>query len=179
MPQPRRDDAFTTLQIFDDATYLREALSLPVNQSEDDIDAQLALLARESGIENPYQFLCPVQDISRALSTTTTGSAHSSSLSIHSQQTQSTGFTDPSRTSREQPYAKRLSPQQITPTLARASIAVDSPMEYFPSNFKQRHSTASTFSAAHSMSSGASSLHKTSTRRKRASFLSMFRRDSR
>lgn len=179
MPPPRRDDALTTMQIFDDATYLREALSLPVNQSEDDVDAQLALLARESGIENPYRFLCPVQDISRALSTTTIGSAHSSSLSIHSHQTQSTGFTDPSRTSREQPHVKRLPPQQITPKLARASIAVDSPMEYFPSNFKQRHSTASTFSAAHSMSSSASSLHKTSTRRKRASFLSMFRRDSR
>lgn len=179
MPQPRRDDALTTMQIFDDATYLREALSLPVNQSEDDVDAQLALLARESGIENPYWFLCPVQDISRALSTTTIGSAHSSSLSIHSHQTQSTGFTDPSRTSREQPYVKRLPPQQITPTLARASIAVDSPMDYFPSNFKQRHSTASAFSTEHSMSSSASSMHKTSTRTKRASFLSMFRRNSR
>ncbi|KAL1656728.1 hypothetical protein SLS61_000524 [Didymella pomorum] len=167
------------MQIFDDATYLREALSLPVNQSEDDVDAQLALLARESGIENPYRFLCPVQDISRALSTTTIGSAHSSSLSIHSHQTQSTGFTDPSRTSREQPYVKRLPPQQITPTLARASIAVDSPMDYFPSNFKQRHSTASAFSTEHSMSSSASSMHKTSTRTKRASFLSMFRRNSR
>ncbi|KAF3045629.1 hypothetical protein E8E12_010817 [Didymella heteroderae] len=179
MPPPRRDDALTIMQIFDDATYLREALSLPVNQSEDDVDAQLALLARESGIENPYRFLCPVQDISRALSTTTIGSAHSSSLSIHSHQTQSTGFTDPSRTSREQPPAKRLPPpQQITPTLTRASIAVDSPMEYFPANFKQRRSAASTFSAAHSMSSSASSLHKASTRRKRASFLSMFRRDS-
>jgi len=184
MPSPRRDDALTTMQIFDDATYLREALSLPVNQSEDDVDAQLALLARESGIEDPYRFLCPVQDISRALSTTTVGSAHSSSLSIHSHQTQSTGFTDPSRTSREQPYVKRQPPQQITPTQARASrasITVESPTEYsyFPANFKQRHSTASTFSAAHSMSSSASSLQKTSTRRKRASFLSMFRRDPR
>ncbi|KAF3037169.1 hypothetical protein E8E11_004228 [Didymella keratinophila] len=168
MPPPRRDDALTAMQIFDDATYLREALSLPVNQSEDDIDAQLALLARESGIENPYRFLCPVQDISRALSTTTT---------------QSTGFTDPSRTSRDQPYVKHLPPQQVTPTPARASrasIAVESPTEYsyFPANFKQRHSTTSTFSAAHSMSSSASSLQKSSTRRKRASFLSMFRRDS-
>jgi hypothetical protein len=179
MLQPPRDDALTTMQIFDDAAYLREALGLPVNQSEDDVDAQLALLARESGIENPYHFLCSVQDISRALSTATTGSAHSSSLSIHSHQTQSTGFTDPSRTSREQPHAKRLPPQRTTPTPARASMAVDSPIDYFPANFKQRHSTTSTFSAAHSMSSSASSLHKGSTRRKRASFLSMFRRDSR
>ena len=167
------------MHVFDDAVYLRDALGLPVNQSEDDVDAQLALLAQESGIENPYRFLCSVQEISRALSTTTVGSAHSSSLSIHSHQTQSTGFTDPSRTSREQPHVKRLPPQQTTPTLVRASIAVESPMDYFPANFKQRHSTASTFSAAHSMSSSASSLQKTSTRRKRASFLSMFRRDSR
>lgn len=179
MPLPRRDDALTTMHVFDDAVYLRDALGLPVNQSEDDVDAQLALLAQESGIENPYRFLCSVQEISRALSTTTVGSAHSSSLSIHSHQTQSTGFTDPSRTSREQPHVKRLPPQQTTPTLVRASIAVESPMDYFPANFKQRHSTASTFSAAHSMSSSASSLQKTSTRRKRASFLSMFRRDSR
>jgi hypothetical protein len=179
MPPPRRDDALTTMHIFDDAAYLRDALGLPVNQSEDDIDAQLALLARESGIEDPYRFLCPVQETSRALSTTTVGSAHSSSLSIHSHQTHSTGFTDPSRTSREQPHVKRLPPQQATPTLARASIAVESPMDYFPANFKQRHSTASTFSAAHSMSSSISSLQKCNTRRKRASFLSMFRRDSR
>ncbi|KAF1365794.1 hypothetical protein EJ07DRAFT_93915 [Lizonia empirigonia] len=178
MPQPRRDDALTTMHIFDNATYLREALGLPVNQSEDDIDAQLVLLAKESGIEDPYRFLCPVQEVSRALSTTTVGSAHSSSLSIHSHQTQSTGVTDPSRTSREQPHVKRLPPQQTTPTLARASVALDSTMDYFPANFRQRHSTASTFSAAHSMSSSASSLQKTSTRRKRASFLSMFRRDS-
>jgi hypothetical protein len=167
------------MHIFDDATYLREALGLPVNQTEEDIDAQLVLLARESGIEDPYRFLCPVQDISRALSTTTVGSAHSSSLSVHSHHTQSTGFTDPSRTSREQPYVKRLPLQPITPTLARASVALDSTMDYFPAEFKQRHSTTSTFSTAHSMSSSASSLQKTSTRRKRASFLSMFRRDSR
>ncbi|XPS71484.1 hypothetical protein M3J09_003670 [Ascochyta lentis] len=178
MPQPRRDDALTTMHIFDDATYTREALGLPVNQSEDDIDAQLVLLARESGIEDPYRFLCPAHEIPRALSTTTVGSAHSSSLSVHSHQTQSTGFTDPSRTSREQPCVKRLPPQQTTPTLTRASVALDSTMDYFPANFQQRHSTASTFSAAHSLSSSASSLQKTSTRRKRSSFLSMFRRDS-
>lgn len=179
MPQPRRDDALTTMHIFDDAAYLRDALGLPVNQSEDDIDVQLVMLARDSGIEDPYRFLCPVRHISRALSTTTIGSAHSSLLSVHSHQTQSTGFTDPSRTSREQPHVKRQPPQQTTPTVARASIALDSTMDYFPANFKQRHSTASAFSTVPSMSSSASSLQKTSTRRKRASFLSMFRRNSR
>lgn len=166
------------MHIFDNTTYLREALGVPVNQTEDDIDAQLALLARESGIEDPYRFLCPVQDNSRATSTTTVGSAQSSSLSVHSQLTQSTGCTNPSRTSREQPYVKRPSPQQTTPTLARASIAVDN-MDYFPANFKHRHSITSASSAAPSMFSSASSLQKTSTRRKRASFLSIFRRDSR
>lgn len=179
MPPPRRDDALTTMQIFDDAAYRRDALGMPVNQTEDDVDAQLILLARESGIADPYRFLCPVQDISRALSTTTVGSAHSSSLSVHSHQTQSTGVTDPSRTSREQPQVRRLPPQQTTPTLVRASVTLDSTTDYFPADFKQRHSAASTFSAAHSMSSSSSSLQKTNTRRKRASFLSMFRRDSR
>lgn len=179
MPQPRRDDALVTMHIFDDAAYLRDALALPVNQSEDDVDVQLVMLARDSGIEDPYRFLCPVRHISRALSTTTIGSAHSSLLSVHSHQTQSTGFTDPSRTSREQPHVKRQPPQQATPAVARASIAVESPVDYFPANFEQRRSTASGLSTAPSMSSSASSLQKTSTRRKRASFLSMFRRNSR
>ncbi|KAJ8107013.1 hypothetical protein OPT61_g9157 [Boeremia exigua] len=178
MPPPRRDDALPAMHVFDDAAYLRDALGLPVDTSEDDLDAQLALLARESGIEDPYRFLCPVEDVSRALSTTTVGSAHSSSLSVHSHQTQSTGFTDPSRTSKEQPHVKGLPPQQTTPTPARASIAADSATDYFPANFKQRRSTASAFSTAPSMSSSASSLQQTSTRWKRASFLSMFRRDS-
>ncbi|KAJ4992652.1 IBR domain-containing protein [Stagonosporopsis vannaccii] len=180
MPPPRRDHALTNMHIFDDAAYLRDALGLPASTSEDDVDAQLALQARESGIEDPYRFLCPVQDTSRALSTTTIGSAHSSSLSVRSHHTHSTGVTDPSRTSRDQSHVhvKRQPPQQTTPTLARASIAHDSTMDYFPATFKQRHSTASAFSAAPSVSSSASSLPKNSTRSKRASFLSMFRRDS-
>jgi hypothetical protein len=80
MPQPRRDEVLSIMHIFDDAAYLRDALRLPVTQTEDDIDLQLVMLARESGIEDPYHFLCPVRGISRALSTTTTGSAQSSSL---------------------------------------------------------------------------------------------------
>jgi hypothetical protein len=181
MPQPRRDEVLSIMHIFDDAAYLRDALRLPVTQTEDDIDLQLVMLARESGIEDPYHFLCPVRGISRALSTTTTGSAQSSSLSVHSHQTQSTGVTDPSRTSREQPYAKRQPPpqQQTTPTPARASIAMGSTMDYFPPEFKHRHSSASAVSAPPSMSSNASSLQKTGLRKKRASFLSMFRRNSR
>ncbi|KAF2997450.1 hypothetical protein E8E13_006438 [Curvularia kusanoi] len=158
MPPPPRDDALEMMHIFDDTAYLRDALRLPLNQTEDDVDLQLVMQARESGIEDPYRFLCPARGISRALSTTTVGSAQSSSLSVHSHQTQSTGFTstDPSRTSREQPYVKRPPPlgvQQTTPTLARTSIAADSNMDYFPTNFKQRHSTASAFSAPPSMSS--------------------------
>jgi hypothetical protein len=49
--------ALSTAPIFDDAVYLSEALGLPVNQSEDDLDAELALLARESGIQDPYRFI--------------------------------------------------------------------------------------------------------------------------
>lgn len=165
--------------IFDDAVYLRDALGLPASTTEDDVDAHLALQARESGIEDPYRFLCPVQHIARALSTTTVGSARSSSLSVRSHHTHSTGATDPSRTSRDQTHGKRLPPQQITPTPAGPSIAHDSTMDYFPANFKQRHSTTSALSAAPSVSSSASSLQKNSSRSKRASFLSMFRRDSR
>ncbi|KAH6620320.1 hypothetical protein C7974DRAFT_415528 [Boeremia exigua] len=180
MPPLRRDGSLPPTQILDDAVYLRDVLGLPADTSEDDVDAQLALLARKSGIEDPYRFLCPVQAMSSALSTTTIGSARSSSLSVHSHHTQSTGFTDPSRTSREQPYVKRLPPQQPTPpaTLPRASVALDTAAEYFPTDFKHRHSTTSTFSAAPSMASSASSLQSTGIRRKRTSFLSMFRRDS-
>lgn len=180
MPQPRRDEVLSTTHIFDDAAYLRDALRLPVTQTEDDIDLQLVMQARESGIEDPYHFLCPVRGISRALSTTTTGSAQSSSLSVHSHQTQSTGMTDPSRTSREQPYTKRQPPQQqTTPTPAHTSIAVGSTMDYFPADFRHRRSTASAVSAPPSMSSNASSSQKIGSRKKRESFLSMFRRNSR
>jgi hypothetical protein len=49
----------STAPIFDDAVYLSEALGLPVNQNEDDVDAELALLARESGIHDPYRFIAP------------------------------------------------------------------------------------------------------------------------
>ncbi|KAF1842353.1 uncharacterized protein K460DRAFT_358972 [Cucurbitaria berberidis CBS 394.84] len=175
--------ALGTALIFADAVYLSEALNLPVNQNEDDVDAELALLARESGIQDPYRFLCPVQDISRALSTLTVDSDHRSSMSIHSQETQSTSFTSaPSRTSRDQIYSPDRSPaQRVPPKLARTSLSVDKydqAMEGQVPGSQQRHST-STLSVAPSTLSSASSLQSRAPRRKRGSGLfAMFRKDS-
>ncbi|KAJ4374067.1 hypothetical protein N0V83_002806 [Neocucurbitaria cava] len=186
MREPAGDDsvALTTAPIFDDAVYLSEALNLPVNQNEDDVDAELALLARESGIQDPYRFLCPVQDVSRALSTLTVDSDHRSSMSIHSQETQSTSFTSAaSRTSRDQIYSSdRPSAPRVPPQLARASLSTenygsvtDGPIP----DIHSRHST-STLSVAPSMLSSSSSLQSYAPRRKRGSGLfAMFRRDSR
>jgi hypothetical protein len=129
MPESQEDDsgALSTAPIFDDTVYLSEALGLPIGQTEDDVDAELALLATESGIQDPYLFLCPPQDISRALSTVTLDSDHRSSLSIHSQETQSTSFTSaPSRTSKDQAnHIERLPVMRTPPRVARASPTVE------------------------------------------------------
>lgn len=180
--------ALGTAPIFDDAVYLSEGLSLPVNQNEDDLDAELALLARESGIENPYHFLCHVQDVSRALSTLTVDSDHRSSMSIHSQETHSTSFTSaPSRTSKDQVYpSERSSSQRAPPKLAQASMSTENhgqapgnPDPASASGSQPRLST-STMSLTHSALSSSSSISSPSTRRKRGSGLfAMFRRDSR
>ena len=176
--------ALTTAPIFDDAVYLSEALHLPVNQNEDDLDAELALLARESGIQDPYRFLCPVQDVSRALSTLTVDSDHRSSMSIHSQETQSTSFTSaPSRTSRDQIYSSdRSSAPRVPPKLARASLSVENYGSVIAGqvpDIQPRHST-STLSVAPSVLSSSSSQQSHAPRRKRGSgIFAMFRRDSR
>jgi hypothetical protein len=128
MPDPQRSDhgdhgALTTATIFDDAVYCAEALRLPSNQTEDQVDAELALSATESGIPDPYQLLCVPHDVSRALSTVTLDSDHRSSMSIHSQETQSTSFTSaPSRTSRDHTHNnERLPAMRSPPKLARTS----------------------------------------------------------
>ncbi|KAH7402496.1 hypothetical protein BKA66DRAFT_2148 [Pyrenochaeta sp. MPI-SDFR-AT-0127] len=185
MPAQIWDDtvALSTAPIFDEAVYLSEALSLPVNQNEDDLEAELALAARESGVQDPYRFLCPVQDISRALSTLTVDSDHRSSMSIHSQETQSTSFTSaPSRTSRDQIYSTERSPaQRAPPKFARTSVSVgnyDHAMESPAPSIQQRHSI-STPSVTQSALSSSSSLQTHPPRRKRASGLfAMFRKDS-
>lgn len=182
-----------TALIFDDHIYLTEALHLPTQSTDDDVDSLLALQAREAGIEDPYRFLCPdVNDVSTAMSTVTLSSEQRSSMSIHSRETQSTAWTSqPSRTSRDHPYADApisaspilRSPQP--PPFARASLSLDSydsVMDRFrPASVRHRDSS-STFSVTNSVrSTGSSSLPKLTPRKhKRASQLfAMFRRDSR
>lgn len=186
MPEPQRDDhgVLTTAAIFDDAIYLSEALSLAANQSEDDYDADLALLASESGVEDPYRFLSSPHDISRALSTVTLDSDHRSSMSVHSQETQSTSFTSaPSRTSRDQIHTSERSPAPRTPPKVAQALAtvehhdqtIDAPL----SNVKERHSS-STLSVSRSALSDSSSSSNPAPRRKRGSGLfGLFRKDSR
>jgi hypothetical protein len=110
----------TTAPIFDPAVYLFEALGLPEGQNEDDVEAHLSISARESGIEDPYRFLCPdLHDISTSISTLTVASESRSSMSMHSRETQSTGITShPSRTSRDIPFMESTPAlrMQLTPT---------------------------------------------------------------
>lgn len=177
----------TTAPIFDDAVYLSEALNLSESQNEDDLDTQLALSARESGIEDPYRFLCPdAHDISTAVSTMTISSEHRSSMSIHSRETQSTGATShPSRTSKDNPYME--GPLTLrTPPLTRVSLSSDDYYDAMMSRLRPnaRHRTSSsTVSGANSIFSNSSSfLQPTPRKQKRASGLglfSMFRKDSR
>ncbi|KAH7078269.1 hypothetical protein FB567DRAFT_131381 [Paraphoma chrysanthemicola] len=184
MPEPQRDDhgTLTTATIFDDAVYWAEALALASDVNENDVDAALALLAQESGIEDPYRYLCPPQDISRALSTMTLDSDHRSSMSIHSQETQSTSFTSaPSRTSRDQSLAsERLPSHRAPPKTAHMSPTIeqdDAPMNSSSPGTKQDPST-STVSLTRSVPSSSSSSSSPAPRKKRASLFGMFRKDS-
>jgi hypothetical protein len=186
-----------TTTVFDDAVYLGEALGLPVNQTEDDLDAELALLAQESGIHDPYRFLSSLQDISRALSTVTLDSDQGSSLSVRSEETQSTGFTSaPSRTSRDQVYnGERPAGPRVPLRNAPAVRAADCngtlaipPVETeiceqtpgCASPEIKRRNSASNMSVAQSTLSMSSSVSSLAPRRKRVSGLfGMFRRDFR
>jgi hypothetical protein len=119
----------TTAALFDDAVYQSEALRLADDQNEDDIDAQLAVAARDAGIEDPYRFLNPeAHDVSAAVSTMTISSAPRSSMSIHSRDTQSTSVTShhsASRTSRDISFMES-SPVFRAPSIVRASHSMDS-----------------------------------------------------
>ncbi|KAF1913840.1 hypothetical protein BDU57DRAFT_541217 [Ampelomyces quisqualis] len=186
MPESQRDDcggANGTAPIFDDAVYLSEALRLPMDQTEDDLDAQLALLATDSGIQDPYLFLCPPQDISRAPSPVTLDSDHRSSLSIHSQETQSTSFTSaPSRTSRDQAHhSERLPAMRSPPTVARAWPAMERQdrIGQLPPPSLEHISSSSSLSVAQFVLYDSLMSSNPAHRRKRASGLfGMFRRDS-
>ncbi|KAF1945082.1 hypothetical protein EJ02DRAFT_478066 [Clathrospora elynae] len=176
--------ALSTAPIFDDAVYLFEALGLPADQSEDDLDAELALLARESGIHDPYRFVSPPKSISRAISTMTLDSDHRSSRSIHSQETQSTSVTSaPSRTSRDHLHVTdRSPPQRAPPKPARATETVENygrvaERPTSGTRSRQSSSTLSVVPSAHS--SSASSKHAPARRRRGSALFSMFRKDSR
>ncbi|EDU49919.1 hypothetical protein PtrSN002B_000167 [Pyrenophora tritici-repentis] len=124
MPDQKWDPptALSTAPIFDDAVYLAEALHLPVNETEDQLDAELVLLASESGIADPYRFVPAPKTIARAISSMTLDSDERSSKSIHSHETQSTTLTSaPSRTSRDHLYpSDRLSAKMLTRSLSRS-----------------------------------------------------------
>jgi hypothetical protein len=174
--------AIGTAPIFDDAVYLAEALGLSMNQNEDLLDAELALLARESGIPDPYRFVPPPEAISRAISTMTLDSDQRSSRSIHSQETQSTGFTSaPSRTSRDHLFSSDASTtKRAIPTRPHTTSPVDKSQklpERPESDLRSRQS--STLSITPSVVSSSASAWQAQPRRKRGSAIfSMFRRDS-
>lgn len=180
-PAPDYLADLTTAPIFDEDVYRSEALNLPESETEDQLDAQLALEARNAGIQDPDHFLYPdVHDISTAVSTMTVSSAPRSSMSIHSRETQSTGITShPSRTSRDYPYvesAPALRPGLLPRMSMSSDDYYDSMMGRFRSNARHR--------ASHSLS-GPSSLAPpkpaTPRKHKRSSgygLFSMFRRDS-
>lgn len=177
----------TTAPIFDDSVFLTEALKLPDCQNEDLLDAHVILAAEGAGIQDPYRFLCPdLVDISTAVSTLTVSSAHRSSMSIHSRETQSTGITShPSRTSKDS-HGLEGSPVPRAAQLARASVSSDDHYDVVMNRFRPsaRHRPpSSTVSATNPVFSAPSSPAKPTPRKQkrtsRHALFSMFRRDSR
>lgn len=173
----------TTAPIFDDAIYHAEALLLPVNENEDDLDTQLAMSARESGIEDPYRILCPdVHLISTSMSMISLQSEERSSMSIHSRETQSTNVTSPtSRASRDNFYMDQPPVLRSPPSLPRASLSPEynATIGAFLPGIRHRHSSSG-YSAADSLLSTSSARKSSSRKHKRGSGLfSMFRKESR
>ncbi|EMD89732.1 hypothetical protein COCHEDRAFT_1031129 [Bipolaris maydis C5] len=178
--QPPR---LTTAPIFDDQVYLAEALGLPAHQTEDDLDAELVVLARDAGIQDPYRFMPSPATVSRAMSTMTLDSDQTSSRSMHSQETQSTGFTSaPSRTSRDHVYSTdHVSAKRMPPVLVQASQLADNcqqPIER--AEPAARPSLSSGTATSSSVTSKASSSQHEHTRKKRGSALfSLLRKEAR
>ena len=167
--------------LFDDAMYRREALGLPVNQTEDELDERIAVEARESGIEDSYRYFTPeLQDLSTAISTLTVSSAYRSSMSIHSRESHSTGFTsDPSRNSKDQ-HLDNLSAPRLQPP-PRTSLCLenyDSLLEKFRPTMRHSRSSSTASTAGSTSLSSTPNIPGTSIKRKRGpSLLSMFRRE--
>ncbi|OCL07209.1 hypothetical protein AOQ84DRAFT_62801 [Glonium stellatum] len=183
MPSSAADDLadLSSSLLFDDAVYRREALGLPVEQTEDELDERIAIEARESGIEDPYRCFTPeLHDLSTAISTLTVSSAYRSSMSIHSRESHSTGFTsDPSRTSKDQhldsPSASR------SHQLPRTSLSLenyDSLLERFRPSMRHSRSSSTASTAGSASLFSTSKKPGASVKRKRGpSLLSMFRRE--
>jgi len=149
--------------LFDDAIYRREALGLPVNQTEDELDERIAVEARESGIDDPYR-----------------SSAYRSSMSIHSRESHSTGFTsDPSRNSKDQHLDNFSAPRLQPPP--RTSLCLenyDSLLEKFRPTMRHSRSSSTASTAGSASLSSTPNIPGTSIKRKRGpSLLSMFRRE--
>jgi hypothetical protein len=186
MPVPQMDDAgaLSTATIFDDAVYCSEALGLAGDEDEAKLDEDLVVAATERGIEDPARFLCAPHNISRALSTVTLDSDRRSSVSIRSQETQSTSFTSaPSRTSRDQSIQTERFPAIRTPPRPGRTSPVPEhqtpAMDVSPTRLEPRV-TSPASSAAQSILSDSDSQATPMPRRKRTSgFFGMFRKTSR
>lgn len=184
MPDPAADYLadLTTAPIFDDAVFSSEVLELPNGQNEDHLEFELVAAARDVGIEDPHRFLyTAANNVSTAESTTTVSSIHRSSMSIHSRETQSTGFTSPlSRTSKDISTLDSLAALRISP---RMSVSSDDNYDNMMRRFRYnvRHRVSSNVSDVPSILSNSSSPSKSTPRKqKRASGLfAIFRKDSR
>ncbi|OCK77945.1 hypothetical protein K432DRAFT_384252 [Lepidopterella palustris CBS 459.81] len=184
MPSSGADDVVdvTSSLVFDDTVYRKEVLSLPEDQTEDELDERIANQAKESGVEDPYRYFSPeLQDLSTAMPSLTVSSEHRSSMSIRSRESQSTGFTsDPSRNSNdhhhlENPHSTRNAPQ---PRSSTSFENYDAVLDKFRPVIRNSYSS-STYTTAGSTHSPSSTSKPTSIKRKRGpSLLSMFRRES-
>jgi hypothetical protein len=186
MPDPQMDDAgaLSTATIFDHAVYCAEALGLAGDEGEAKLDEELVMVATERGIEDPARFLCEPHNISRALSTVTLDSDRRSSVSIHSQETQSTSFTSaPSRTSRDQPIqTERLPVMRTPPRPARTSPVAEhqSPaIDVSPTRLEPRLTSPAPSTAQSVLSDSDSQVTPVPRRKRTSGFFGMFRKSSR
>lgn len=176
-------EGLATSPIFNNTCYEREALCLFGDQCEDILDEEIANEARESGIEDPYRYLNP-EDLSTAVSTLSVSTEQRSSISVHSQESHSTGITShPSRTSKDIAFQdQRPSSRTASAPLPRGSLSIenyDAVLERFRPNIRhtQSSSTASTVTSTLSTSSWSNAIN--GRRKNRPSLLSIFKKESR
>ncbi|PVI00174.1 hypothetical protein DM02DRAFT_400107 [Periconia macrospinosa] len=190
------DPTANPIFIFDDAVYFTEALLLSPTENEDHLDAQLAMAAELSEIEQPYKILAldpepkpatkPAPEafleteVPASLAATSALSLQSeqrSSASIRSQETQSTGYTSqPSRrTSHDHATSDLSHAKHKSPSLFRASLSLDRSSylaePLLRANHMPKKSMSSVFGGYSVMSSSSSMRERTSRKSKRASAL--------